>query len=176
MRPHGPSRSLELWDARKESGTAPFSAGVSPDGILQLCCLAFYLFPPSCPSCPVFGVFFLKCVHVPCFGNGRAKGSSLGCCPGVAKGWEEEFPCGFLLGSRVSAEARAALVQRGRRAVFRATRAAAFPSVGAVIRAGGRSLHPTSITFCANLLTGKSKAIRKNLPKSLGCLGGEPTV
>lgn len=56
MRPHGPSPSLELWDALKESGTAPFGAGISPEGISQLCSLAFYFifplssffFPPCC--------------------------------------------------------------------------------------------------------------------------------
>lgn len=48
MCPHGPSCWLELWDALKESGTTPFNAGISPDGILQLCCLAFYfIFPLS---------------------------------------------------------------------------------------------------------------------------------
>lgn len=41
MCPHGPSRSLELWDALKESSAAPFSARISPDGILQLCSLTF---------------------------------------------------------------------------------------------------------------------------------------
>lgn len=35
------------------------------------------------------------------------------------------------------------------------------------------SLHPSSITFYGNPLRGKSKAIRKNLPKSLGGPGGE---
>lgn len=53
MCPHGPSRSLELRDALKESGAVPFSAGMSPDEILQLCCLAFY-FSFHFPLSPVF--------------------------------------------------------------------------------------------------------------------------
>lgn len=110
MRPHGPSRSLELWDALKESGAAPFSAGISPDEILQLCCLAFsFSFYFHFPLSPVFFV----CVPVSCFRNGRAEGSSRCCSPGIVNGWEEDFHFGFLLGSGVLVEARGALLQWG---------------------------------------------------------------
>lgn len=164
MCPHGPSRSLELWDALKESGTAPFAAGISPDGILQLCSLAFYfifllsLFSP------------LLSVHVPCFRNGRAEGSSRCCCPGSAKGRQGDFPFGFLTGSGVSAEARGALVQRGRRAIFRATRAAAFPSTEGWSWLAAASLQHHLLQ---EPVKREVKSNKENTPKSVGCSGGQ---
>lgn len=94
MCPHGPSCSLELQDALKESDAAPFSAGISPDGILQLSSLAFYFsfyYPPPHP------VFFFSCMSMFHALEMQEQREAVDAAALIAKRWEEHFPLGFLL-------------------------------------------------------------------------------
>lgn len=73
----------------------------SPHGILSLCSLVFVISS---------SLHFFSCVSMCGALEMGAEGSHQCCCPDIAKGWGNNFPFGFLLGSRVWAEAQGALV------------------------------------------------------------------